>query len=71
MTVGEQSTTAADRSRCRIAAAHAQALQPGALGELIERELRAWADFGYQFDGDRLVPQLADEILHAASRPAQ
>ncbi|WP_269071344.1 hypothetical protein [Actinomycetospora endophytica] len=41
------------------------------MGELVERELKAWADFGYRFDGDRLIPRLADEILEAASSPAR
>lgn len=36
---------------------------PGPVGELIRRELRAFADFGYRFDGSGLVPRLVDELL--------
>jgi hypothetical protein len=52
-----------DRSRVRAAALHARRLYPGPLGELVHRELTAYADFGYQFSGDALIPRLAAEIL--------
>jgi len=52
-----------ERSRIRTAALHARRLYPGALGELVHRELTAYADFGYRFAGDALIPRLATEVL--------
>jgi hypothetical protein len=52
-----------ERSRMRAAALHARRLYPGAVGELLHRELTAYADFGYQFAADALIPRLAAEIL--------
>jgi hypothetical protein len=52
-----------ERSRIRAAALHARRLYPGALGELVHRELTAYADFGYRFAGDALIPRLAAEVL--------
>ena len=57
-----------ERSRVRAAALHARRLYPGDLGELAYRELVAYADFGYRFAADALIPRLAAEIL-ARSRP--
>jgi hypothetical protein len=52
-----------DRSRVRAAALHARRIYPGRVGELLQRELSAYAEFGYRFDTDALVPGLVDEIL--------
>jgi hypothetical protein len=52
-----------ERSRIRAAALHGRRLYPGPLGELVHRELTAYADFGYQFSTDALIPRLAAEIL--------
>ncbi len=52
-----------ERSRMRAAALHARRLYPGGLGELVFRELVAYADFGYRFATDALIPRLAAEIL--------
>jgi hypothetical protein len=52
-----------ERSRMRAAALHARRLYPGGLGELVYRELCAYADFGYRFAEDALIPRLAAEIL--------
>jgi hypothetical protein len=57
-----------ERSRVRAAALQARRLYPGGLGELADRELVAYADFGYRFAADALIPRLAAEIL-ARSRP--
>lgn len=40
---------------------------PGPVGELVRRELRAFVDFGYRFDGSGLVPRLVDELLGDAT----
>jgi hypothetical protein len=52
-----------ERSQMRAAGLHARRLYPGPLGELVFRELTAYADFGYHFAGDALIPRLAAEIL--------
>jgi hypothetical protein len=52
-----------ERSRVRAAALHARRIHPGRIGELLARELSAYAEFGYRFDTDALVPRLVDEIL--------
>jgi hypothetical protein len=50
-------------SRLRAAAAYAVRVFPGAVGEVLARELAAHADLGYQFGRDGLVHRLATEIL--------
>ena len=52
-----------ERSRIRAAALHARRLYPGRVGDLVHRELCAYADFGYRFSNDALIPRLAAEIL--------
>jgi hypothetical protein len=52
-----------ERSRVRAAAHHARRLHPGPLGELVHRELSAYAEFGYRFSADALIPRLVAEIL--------
>lgn len=56
-----------ERSRYRAAARHARRLYPGPLGELVFRELTAYADFGYRLDNDGLLPRLTTTLL--ATRP--
>lgn len=62
------SLAAEDRERCRAAVAWAREVHPGAIGHLVERELRAYADLGYRFDAERLVPLLAEDVLATAAR---
>jgi hypothetical protein len=52
-----------ERSRIRAAARHARRVYPGEVGELIHRELIAYAEFGIRFSVDALVPRLATLIL--------
>ena len=52
-----------ERSRVRAAALHARRVYPGRVGELLQRELTAYADFGYRFDTGALLPRLVEEIL--------
>ncbi|WP_433783454.1 hypothetical protein ACQPX6_25630 [Actinomycetospora sp. CA-101289] len=54
-----------ERRTYRDAAELALRAYPGALGELVHRELRAFADFGYRLAGDGLVARLAVEVLSA------
>jgi len=57
-----------DVMRYRTAALRARRAYPGPVGELVSRELNAYADFGHRFSSDGLVPRLAEEIL---ATPAQ
>ncbi|GAA4700554.1 hypothetical protein GCM10023215_44180 [Pseudonocardia yuanmonensis] len=59
-----------DRSRFRAAAHHARRLYPGCVGELLHRELLAYAEFGHRFDREALMPRLAGEILACPIREA-
>ena len=52
-------------SRVRAAAHHARRTHPGPIGELVHRELTAYAEFGYRFASDALIPRLVAEILAA------
>jgi hypothetical protein len=50
----------------RAAALHARRCLPGSLGELVARELTAYAEFGHRFATDGLVQRLAREVLDLA-----
>lgn len=52
-----------ERAMMRAAAHHARRVHPGAVGELVHRELIAFADFGFRFAADALIHRLAAEIL--------
>lgn len=52
-----------ERSRYRAAAGHARRVYPGPLGELVFRELYAYAEFGYRFGKDGLIQRLAAAVL--------
>lgn len=55
---------AADRARLVAAARLATDRHPGPLGELIDREIQAFLDFGHRFDdGTGLARRLADHLL--------
>ncbi len=52
-----------EKSRIRAAARHARRVYPGDVGELLCRELTAYAEFGIRFSTDALIPRLATQIL--------
>jgi hypothetical protein len=52
-----------EKARLRAAARHARRVYPGELGELLFRELTAYAEFGIRFSVDALLPRLATRIL--------
>ena len=52
-----------EASRLRAAAHHAKRAYPGPIGELLARELTAYAEFGYRFAADDLLTRLAAEVL--------
>ncbi|MGE3285219.1 MAG: hypothetical protein AB7J32_03825 [Pseudonocardia sp.] len=58
-----------ESSRLRAAAAHARRVYPGAVGEVLARELVAYADFGYRGADDALIPRLARQVLAMPSPP--
>jgi hypothetical protein len=57
-------------SRLRTAALRARRVYPGELGELVSRELSAFAEFGVRFAADAMMSRVADLVL-AAPLPAQ
>lgn len=58
-----------EKSRYRAAADYALRRYPGAVGQLLNRELRAYADFGHRFSADALIPELAAEVLRRRTEP--
>jgi hypothetical protein len=60
---GDAALDPGQRRAYRRAAARARDAYPGALGELVERELLAFAEFGYRLAGDGLIDRLAAEVL--------
>lgn len=59
-----------ERSAVRAAAHHARKVLPGVVGELASRELTAYADFGFRFAADSLIPRLVAEILATRTPPS-
>lgn len=55
-----------ERSRYRAAAGRPRRIHPGPVGELVFRELTAYAEFGHRF-GDGLIPRLAAAVLATRS----
>jgi hypothetical protein len=60
-----------ESARLRAAALHARRVYPGPLGELVSRELSAYADFGYRLSNDGLIPRLATAVLAIRLQPAR
>lgn len=54
------------KARFRVAAHHAKRVYPGAVGELLAREILSWEQMGYRLGGEALMTQVVDEVL---SRP--
>lgn len=52
-----------EKMRLRAAAFRATRLYPGPVGELLQRELLTWEEFGYRLGGTNLVMRLVDVIL--------
>ncbi|MEJ2887716.1 hypothetical protein [Actinomycetospora aeridis] len=59
-----------ERARCLAAASRAAEAYPGALGELIHRELSAFVEFGHRLGGDGLIRRLTTEVLDEVDDPA-
>lgn len=60
-----------EKGSYRAAARHARRVFPGPVGELVHRELCAYAEFGYRFDTDGLIPRLAAAVLAIRSDDPQ
>lgn len=60
-----------EQGRYRAAAGHARRVLPGPVGELVYRELSAYAEFGHRFAGDALIPRLAAAVLAIRSDDPQ
>jgi hypothetical protein len=58
-----------ERARYRAAADYALRRYPGPVGELIHRELSAYAEFGHRFARDALIPDLARNVLTPPAHP--
>jgi hypothetical protein len=67
---GSGRITARDLARVRRAAIVASSTLPGAIGEIVARELRAYADFGYRFGADSLLDQATAELLDSRNPPS-
>lgn len=52
-----------EKMRIRAAAFHATRVYPGPVGELIQRELTDWVDFGYRLGGRRKVSELVEHVM--------
>lgn len=53
------------RARLRSAAHRVTRIYPGPVGELLERELRTWEEFGFRFGSAGLLAALVDHVLTA------
>jgi hypothetical protein len=60
-----------EKARYRAAAVLGRRIYSGPLGELVHRELTAYADFGYRFKDDGLIPRLAAAIHDDIQRRAE
>lgn len=59
-----------EQVRFRAAARDARRLLPGPVGELVHRELTAYAEFGYRFGDDGLIERLAAAVLAMPPAPS-
>jgi hypothetical protein len=51
-----------ERRRLRFAATRAKLIYPGAIGELIARELISWEQFGYRIGGKQIIVGLLEAV---------
>lgn len=55
-----------EQSRILAAAHAAKRRYPGAVGEVLHRELVDWSDFGHRLGGHGLVMRLVDDLMKPA-----
>lgn len=58
-----------EKMKVRAAAFRATRIYPGAVGELLARELLSLEEFGFRFDKHGLTARLVDEIMKAPLEP--
>ena len=58
-----------DLQRVRAAALRATRVYPGPVGQMVARELRAYAEFGHRFGTDGLIDRIASELLEEGEPP--
>lgn len=54
-----------EQSRVSAAGHRAKRMFPGPIGELLHREIDAWAHWGYRIDQSGLLPRVVDHIMTA------
>jgi hypothetical protein len=54
-----------ERMKLRAAAFRAQRVYPGAVGEMLSRELLSFEEFGIRLSRDGLTMRVADQIMKA------
>lgn len=58
-----------ERAKMRAAAFQATRVYPGAVGEMLKREIIAWEEFGFRFTTDALMNRLIAELMKAPTGP--
>lgn len=59
------------KSRYRAAAHHAKRAYPGAVGELLSREILSWEEFGYRLGGEALMARVVSDVLEQSIGDAE
>jgi hypothetical protein len=60
-----------ERKRIRLAAFRVTRLYPGAVGELVSRELMSWEEFGYRLSSGSMIMRIVDEVLSAQEQQSE
>lgn len=58
-----------ERMRLRAAAFRATRVYPGAVGELLSRELLSWEEFGYRLGSQGLIMGIVNDVMNAEVQP--
>jgi hypothetical protein len=66
---GAQECTTTLSARARAASQLVMRVYPGAVGELLARELLAWSEIGHRLGGDPLVRRLVDHLEGQTDEP--
>jgi hypothetical protein len=59
-----------DKQRIRAAAAAAPKRYPGPVGQLLQKELLAWEEFGYRLGGHSFIIHLVEHLTKPPSEAA-
>lgn len=58
-----------EKLKIRSAAFRATRIYPGAVGQILSKELLAWEDFGYRLGSQRLINRLVHELMTTPMPP--